>query len=106
MISTQVASHLIANKRASSVALYGRSMGAVAAILAGAKKTGFSSSGVAPCVVADSPFASLANLVDRLARNAAHEALGCDGPSDIKKGERPIDDAFIRDVQELSLIHI
>ena len=77
-----------------------RSMGAVAAILAGAKKTGFSSSGVAPCVVADSPFASYHNLVDRLARNAAHEALGCDGPSDIKKGERPIDDAFIRDVQE------
>ena len=64
------------------------------------RKTGFSPSGVAPCVVADSPFASPSQLADRLAETRAHEALGCDGPSDIKKGERPIDDAFIRDVQE------
>ena len=38
--ASSVASHLIANKRCTQVALYGRSMGAVAAILAGAKKTG------------------------------------------------------------------
>jgi len=97
--ASAVAAHLIANQRATRVALYGRSMGAVAAILAGARKAGFSSQGVAPCVVADSPFASLSQLVDSLARNAAHAALGCEC-ADIKKGERPIDDDFIRDVQE------
>ena len=97
--ASSVASHLLANKRCSQVALYGRSMGAVAAILAGAKKTGFSPAVSRPAWWPTRP-SLLSQLVDRLARNAAHEALGCDGPSDIKKGERPIDDAFIRDVQE------
>ena len=68
-----VAAHLVAAKRASVVALYGRSMGGVAAILGGARKAAFGGArrGVVACVVADSPFASLAGLVDRLARNAA-----------------------------------
>ncbi|KAH8046374.1 palmitoyl-(protein) hydrolase [Aureococcus anophagefferens] len=59
-----VAAHLVAAKRASVVALYGRSMGGVAAILGGARKAAFGGArrGVVACVVADSPFASLAGL--------------------------------------------
>ena len=96
-----VAAHLVAAKRASVVALYGRSMGGVAAILGGARKAAFGGArrGVVACVVADSPFASLAGLVDRLARNAACGALGTAQPADLAADGRPIDDAFIQDVR-------
>ncbi|KAH8070531.1 palmitoyl-(protein) hydrolase [Aureococcus anophagefferens] len=56
-----VAAHLVAAKRASVVALYGRSMGGVAAIL-GARSALGGAARVVACVVADSPFASLAGL--------------------------------------------
>ncbi|KAH8064129.1 palmitoyl-(protein) hydrolase [Aureococcus anophagefferens] len=96
-----VAAHLVAAKRASVVALYGRSMGGVAAILGGARKAAFGGArrGVVACVVADSPFASLAGLVDRLARNAACGALGTAQPADLAADGKPIDDALIRDVR-------
>lgn len=56
--------------------------------------------GVVACVVGDSPFASLATLVDRLARNAASGALAAPLPADLEEGSRPIDDEFIQNVRD------
>lgn len=71
----QVCRRLVETQRASSVAIFGRSMGAVAAVLSAARH------GLACCVVADSPFASLEALVNDLAQSAAATAFSAPPPS-------------------------
>ncbi|KAJ8602171.1 hypothetical protein CTAYLR_003538 [Chrysophaeum taylorii] len=85
-----VARYLLAQNRATTMALMGRSMGGVASILAASRYADFGG-GVAKCVVADSPFASLEGLVDTLARTAAATAFSAPLPSDLAQAARPID---------------
>lgn len=89
----QVARHLIASSRATKVGLFGRSMGAVVAILAAARYADFG--GAAPCVVADSPFASLDSLINNLARSAAASAFRVPLPEDIAEANKAIDQDYV-----------
>ena len=95
-----VGRHLVATGRASKIALYGRSMGAVAAILAAARHADFG--GLATCVCADSPFASLTTLVDALARSAAYTAFRAPIPQDLTDAAKPIDNDFARETNGLA----
>lgn len=87
-----VARRLIADRRAQTIALMGRSMGGVAALLAAARYGNFH----AKCVVADSPFASLNLLVSSLARSAAYNAFSAPLPDDLSDAQGPVPPEFVR----------
>ncbi|KAJ1454308.1 hypothetical protein M885DRAFT_465569 [Pelagophyceae sp. CCMP2097] len=95
--AASVADHLIASNKATAIGLFGRSMGAVAAILAGAQRHSFGgpNGGAAACVAADSPFSSLSTLVDVLARSAACDALAAPLPADVVAAKAPVDRRFV-----------